>query len=222
MPFVARWGDTEDAMRRPGSVKALEDFGRVRLSANFFMRDFLYSEIAAFHGLPNIPDDPDLAIVAGRMLCEELLEPLRERFGRISIRSAFRSKEVNHFGNVNKLNCGRNESNYAGHIWDVRDAGGHVGATATIIVHAFIPYYERTGNWEAVGWWVHDHLPYDDMEFFPKFAAFNIGAHELRRRSGIYSFIPPRRGWLTKAGMDNHTGSHESEYAAWLGEVGGS
>jgi len=25
------------------------------------MRDFLYSEIANFHGLPYIPDDPDLA-----------------------------------------------------------------------------------------------------------------------------------------------------------------
>jgi hypothetical protein len=30
-------------MRKPGSMKALEDFGRVRLSPNFFMRDFLYS-----------------------------------------------------------------------------------------------------------------------------------------------------------------------------------
>ena len=37
-------------MRKPGSVRSLEDLGRVRLSRNFFMRDFLYSEIAAFHG----------------------------------------------------------------------------------------------------------------------------------------------------------------------------
>lgn len=207
-------------MRRPMSVKSLEALGRVRLSPSFFMRDFLYSEIAAMHGLRNIPDDPDLAIAAGRMLCEDLLEPLRDRFGRISIRSAFRSREVNHFGNVHKLNCGRNETNFAGHIWDVRDADGHIGATATVIVHAFIPYYERTGHWEALAWWLHDHLPYDDMEFFPKFAAFNIRAHELRRRSGIYSFIPPRRGWLTKRVADNHAASHERDYAGWLAELG--
>ena len=31
---------------RPGSVRSLEEFGRVRLSASFFMRDFLHSEIA--------------------------------------------------------------------------------------------------------------------------------------------------------------------------------
>ena len=34
-------------------LKALEDFGRVRLSKNFFMRDFLYSEVSAIHGIPN-------------------------------------------------------------------------------------------------------------------------------------------------------------------------
>ena len=64
-------------MRKPGSVKSLEDLGRVRLSENFFMRDFLYSEVANLYGIPNIPDDPDLAIETGRALCENLLEPLQ-------------------------------------------------------------------------------------------------------------------------------------------------
>ena len=55
-------------MRKPQSVKALDDLGRVRLSESFYLRDFLHSEVAAFHGMPNIPDDPDLAIAAGRRL----------------------------------------------------------------------------------------------------------------------------------------------------------
>jgi hypothetical protein len=76
-------------MRRPGSVSALEDLGRVRLSENFFMRDMLYSEIANHYGIPNIPDDPELAISAGTRLCEDLLEPIWAKIGRISIRSAF-------------------------------------------------------------------------------------------------------------------------------------
>jgi hypothetical protein len=58
--------------------------------------------------MQNIPYDPDLAIAAGRKLCEEALEPLQARFGRISIRSAYRSPEVNRFGNQNNLNCGNN------------------------------------------------------------------------------------------------------------------
>ena len=206
-------------MRKPQSVKALETFGRVRLSENFFMRDFLYSEIAAINGFQNLPDDPDLAIAAGRILCETLLEPLQARFGRISVRSAYRSPEVNHFGNINKLNCGRNEANYAGHIWDRRDGQGRMGATACIIVNSFIPYYQRTGDWEAMAWWVHDHLPYSDMEFFPNFAAFNLQWREEPVR-GIYSFIPPRRGRLTAPDKPNWAGKHEEAYAAMLAELG--
>lgn len=206
-------------MRQPKTVRALEAFGRVRLSENFFMRDFLYSEIAVINGLQNLPDDPDLAIASGKRLCEELLEPLQEKFGRISVRSSYRSPEVNHFGNVNKLNCGSNDSNFAGHIWDRRDAKGRMGATACVIVNRFIPYYERTGDWEAMAWWVHDHLPYSDMEFFPKFAAFNLQWREEPIR-GIYSFIPPRRGRLTEPGKPNWDGRHDDAYAAMLSEVG--
>src|SRR5688572_1517444 len=165
-------------MRRPRSVKALEDLGRVRLSPSFFMRDFLHSEIASFYGVPNIPDDPDLAIAAGSKLCTELLEPLQARFGRISIRSAYRAPEVNRLGNERGLNCASNEANFAHHIWDRRDTEGRMGATACIVVHAFVPYYEATGDWEALAWWVHDDLPYSAMQFFPRFAASNLNWHE--------------------------------------------
>ena len=192
-------------MKRPGSVKSLEDLGRVRLSENFFMRDFLYSEVANLYGVPNIPDDPDLAIETGRALSENLLEPLRKKFGRVSIRSAYRNREVARVCNERGHNCAKPESEYAEHIWDRRTSEGIAGAMATVIVHAFLPYYQRTGHWEAMAWWVHDHLPYSSMLFFPKFSAFNLGWREIPKRR-IRSFIPPRRGLLTKPGMPNNAG----------------
>jgi hypothetical protein len=64
------------------------------------MRDFLFSEIAAIERMSNLPDDPKLAIQTGRGLCENLLEPLQATFGRLAIRSAYRSREVNEFGSV--------------------------------------------------------------------------------------------------------------------------
>jgi hypothetical protein len=204
-------------MKKPQSVAALEEFGRVRLSESFFMRDFLYSEIANFYGMPNIPDHPDQAIEAGRMLCENLLEPLQRRFGRISIRSAYRSPSVNRKGNENGHNCSTNEKNFAGHIWDYPDGEGRIGATATVVVNSFVGYYERTGDWQAMAWWVHDHLDYCDMEFFPRLAAFNLQWRQAPRRA-IYSFIPPQKGWLTKPGLPNHLGSHAEAYADWLDE----
>ena len=127
-------------MKSPKSVKTLEDFGRIRLSKSFFMRDFLYSEISQIEGIPNIPDDPDLAILAGAALCENVLEPIQAQLGRISIRSAYRSCAVNAKGaeNKNQYNCSRNEANYAGHIWDKRDHNGQMGATACIIVNSLV------------------------------------------------------------------------------------
>ena len=120
------------------SYDALDRLGRKRLSNSFYMRDFLYSEIANFYGVPNIPDDSDLALAAGQRLCEDLLEPLQERFGRITIRSAFRSCEVNGLGNEKGHACSANERNFASHIWDRRDANGCMGATACIVVNSFV------------------------------------------------------------------------------------
>jgi hypothetical protein len=75
--------------------KLLEELGRVQLSEHFFMREFLYSEISQIEKIPNIPDDPELAIAAGKHLSEKVLEPIQAALGRISIRSGFRSCTIN-------------------------------------------------------------------------------------------------------------------------------
>jgi hypothetical protein len=111
-------------MKAPKSVNTLEDFGRIQLSKSFFMLDFLYSEISQIEKTPNIPDDPDLAIEAGKALCVNVLEPIQDAFVRICSRSAYRSCAVNAKGaeNKNQYRCSTNENNYAGHIWDKHDA----------------------------------------------------------------------------------------------------
>lgn len=177
-------------MRPPASVQALEDFGRRRLSKSFFMRDFLFSDIAAVHGLTNISDDPALAIAAGKQLCEELLEPLQATFGRIAIRSAYRSEAVNGFGNDHGYRCAANAANYAGHIWDRLDAAGCMGATACIIVPGFWDRFHAEGDWRQLAWWVHDHLPYSEREFFGTYWAFNLTWSEAPKRR-ITSYVAP-------------------------------
>lgn len=196
---------------KPKSVRALEEFGRRQLSPSFFMRDFLFSDIAAIHGFSNVPDDPEQAIKVGEKLCGELLEPLQDAFGRIAIRSAYRSSEVNAFGNQHGYGCARNELNFAGHIWDIPDARGY-GAMACVVVPSFANRFSAPDDWKRLAWWIHDHLPYSTMEFFPKLWAFNLGWHERPVKS-IYSHIPGAKGYLTRSGMDNQSGSHEAEWA---------
>lgn len=199
------------------TVSALTEFGRIRLSRSFFMRDFLFSDIAMMHGLVNLPDDPDLAVAAGTRLCEELLEPLQDRFGRLAIRSAYRSERVNGLGNDMQLagkagyNCSDNASNHAAHIWDRRDAAGRMGAMACVIVPRFYDHFYSEGDWTKLAWWIHDHLPYSSLYFFPKFWAVNIGWREEPERR-INSYVSPK-GCLTKPGMPNHKGSHATEWA---------
>jgi len=197
-------------MKKPGSMKALEELGRVRLSKNFFLRDFLHSEIADFYRIPNLPEDPTLAIAAGSQLCETLLEPLQDAFGRLHIRSGYRSPTVNDFGNRNRLNCASNASTAADHIWDRRDADGFIGATACVVVPWVWDRYQAGGDWQKLAWWIHDHLPYASLCFFPKLWAVNIQWHERPRRV-IRSYAEPR-GMLTKPGLANHDGDHAQLY----------
>ncbi len=197
-------------MRKPASMKGLVELGRVRLSPSFFMRDFLYSEISVFYGIPNIPDNPDLAIVAGSRLCNELLEPLKASFGDLSIRSSYRNAAVNAFGNENGLNCANPERAKGRHVWDHLDSQGHMGAMACVVVPWFADRYEGGADWRALAWWIHDNLPYSRLQFFPKLCAFNISWSEAPERR-IDSFIAPR-GLLTKPGMGNHDGDHGDWY----------
>ena len=198
-------------MKKPKSVKTLENFGRVRLSESFYMRDFLYSEISNINGIQNIPDNPDVAIEACSNLCQELLEPLNSTFGRISIFSGYRSPEVNQFGNENKLNCASNQSNYAGHIFDYKDADGALGATVSVVIPWFADHYEAGKSWQDLAWWIHDHLPHCGLYFFPSLAAFNITWHETNKAKTIQSYIPPK-GYLTKPSMSNYAGDHSMHY----------
>ncbi len=187
----------ERASRSRPSPKALyrqlEDLGRVQLSKNFYMRDFLYSEIAYAEAIPNLPEDTDLAIAAGKQLCERVLEPLQAGVGRLAIRSAYRSPTVNAKGaeNGNQYNCASNERNRAAHIWDLRDEHGRMGATACVVVPSFQPYYEKTGDWTALAWWIHDHVPeFHSLFFFPRLAAFNINWLEAAQpRDSVKTYV---------------------------------
>jgi hypothetical protein len=167
------------AMRGNWTYKDLDSLGRVRLSPNFYFREFLHSEIAQFHGVINAPDDIELAIQAGTALCEQVLEPIQAAWGKVHVRSGYRSQQVNEIGNKHRLNCASNARNAAAHIWDCRDDQGYFGATACIVLPGYQNYFERSGDWTSLAWWVHHHISeYYEMCFFKEQCAFNIRWYE--------------------------------------------
>lgn len=191
---------------------SLETLGRVRLSRHFYMRDFLYSEIGNFHRVQNLPRDPDLAIANGRQLCVQLLDPLEETFGRLAIRSGYRSPELNAYGNENRLNCARNDNPLECHIWDWADGDDAIAGTS-LAIPWFTDQYERGRDWRDLAWWIHDHLPYSALWFFPKLCAFNLDWRPVPQRT-ISSYIAPR-GMLLQAGAepDEQLGARQARYA---------
>jgi hypothetical protein len=203
------------------SVAALTDLGRTRLSENFFMRDMLHSEVSNFHGVPNIPEDPELAVHVGSELCRHVLEPLRKAFGHVSVRSAYRSPKLNGFCNEQYVAgdhacwCTDNDMNAARHIWDRRDKEGHLGATATVVVPGYLEYYERTGDCRPLAWWIRDHVPaYAEIFFFRPLCAFNIRWYEGPADQAIWLLDPPRRDLITRKGEPGFEGDHSRFYSA--------
>ncbi|WGW05820.1 hypothetical protein [Tropicibacter oceani] len=176
-------------------MRGLETLGRVRLSRHFWMREFLCSEIGNIHAIPNVPVHPDLAIERGRALCETLLDPIEETFGRVFVRSGYRSPGLNAFGNENGLNCARNDYLLECHIWDFPDLPV---AGASIVIPWFADRYAQGRDWRDLAWWLHDHLEYSELWFFPRLCAFNIAWRPKPQRR-IDSYIAPR-GCLLKPG----------------------
>ncbi len=209
-------------MKSPTSVAALTEIGRVRLSKHFFMREMLYSEVSNHYGVPNVPEDPGLAVKAGRQLCEKLLEPLYETFGGIVVRSAYRSPTLNDFCHRKYLEgetacyCSDNVYSAGRHIWDRRDHKGFMGATASVLVPAYLEPYEKTGDCEPLAWWIRDHLPdYAEVTFYPWQCVFNIRWYEGPSDQAIYQDPGPNKGEdrvITKKGMDNFEGDHRDRY----------
>lgn len=202
-------------MRKIISIAQLEEFGRVRLSQHFFMRNFMNSEIGNIYGIANIPRNPDRAIRAGKKLCTKLLDPLVNTFGPIHIRSAYRSERVNDKGNKAGHNCACNEANYAGHIWDRLDDAGKMGATACIVVPWFADQYANGRDWRDLAWWLHDHLNHSGICFHPKMAAFNLSWHEVPKPR-ISSYIVPKGLLLSEKGFpQNELSERQKRYSGF-------
>lgn len=157
------------------SYRELDQLGRVKLSKNFYFREFLHSEVASYFGVCNYPVYPELAIDAGRKLCDEVLEPLQKKFGRIHIRSGYRSPELNALCNQKGLGCKRNEDNYARHIWDFKDIKGRAGAMACIVIPRLTLETNRISSPENLKCWVFENLLVSELVFFKMPGCMNIG-----------------------------------------------
>jgi hypothetical protein len=67
----------------------------MKVSAHFALAEFTRSESAKRHGVSNEPTPEHIENI--KILCEKVLEPIRLKFGPITLSSGYRSNMLNHF-----------------------------------------------------------------------------------------------------------------------------
>ena len=180
------------------TVEMLDRLGRQRLSKNFYMREFLHSEVAARFNVVNYPDAPEIALETGRRLCETLLEPLQEKFGRISIRSGYRSSALNSLCHEQGFNCVENHKAYGRHIWDIPSEKYGYGAMACIVIPSVHDAVSKGIGIDEFASWINSNLPYCYVSFFQNQTAINICCSD-NPKMDIYSRLEPA-GLLFRSG----------------------
>ncbi|NNK77819.1 MAG: hypothetical protein HKP40_03815 [Litoreibacter sp.] len=204
-------------MQLSRSILAHEELDQVQLSKSFHMRDFLASDIAEFYGLPNIPENPDIAIRAAARLCQDLLEPLQERYGKLSIRAAYRSRLVHgfrekfHEAHPTEYCCAAEAAQAETLIWDQNGESGAMEAGICIALPQASDRFAPGADWRSLAWWIHDNLEYSSQVYFEAGDTFFLSWSENPARV-IESRMEPV-GILTRPGMANHGIDHSGWYA---------
>jgi len=109
----------------------------MQLTEHFTLAELVRSDMAARHGLRNMPDDAGIERL--RALCVAILEPVRAHFGRpVAVNSGYRSVALNA-----KIPGSSNRSQHS--LCEAVD-------------------FEVSGHANAeVAWWVRDHLAFDQL-----------------------------------------------------------
>ena len=137
------------------NLQDLEDFGRIRLSKSFLVRDFLYSEAADYFGMSNLPQKPDLMITTGRELCRRILEPLTATFGPLHIHTGYLADEI----------CAITDQPSDPFQWDRTEDNDGIGAGAEIFIPGLPEQLINQGAWRSIACWVSEKLPIHQAVF---------------------------------------------------------
>lgn len=174
-------GMRAEKQRAKPSPNQIEALARIRLSKNFILRDFLYSTECAARGLSNYPEDPGAVVRAGKALCEKVLEPVTEHFGRPAITFAYQSRECIDYG-LSKAKREEDPHSSNPHSWDRRTFGDEVYARIDIL-----PYCVEDGlvTKREFGYWLMHNL---DLDLVMQWRRSNVFCITISPR--------PRRVWL--------------------------
>jgi zinc D-Ala-D-Ala carboxypeptidase len=125
----------------------------MQVSKHFSLAELTASDTAAARGIDNTPDDEELHYLA--RLCDEILEPLRERLGPIQITSGYRCIALNR-----AIGSKDTSHHVEGRAADIRIKGAKPSHVCEAIAAMQLPYQQCIDE----GTWTHVSIPRDGEE----------------------------------------------------------
>ena len=162
-------------------IREFETVKKTRLSQNFILGDFLFSTEAACMGLSNFPEDSAMVVRAGRALCDKILEPVLDHFGRFAITFGYQCREAIE-ADMPEAARRANPRSSNPHQWDRQTWGKQVYARVDIL-----PYCveDREVSRHDFGHWLMHNL---DVDLLMNWTRSNVYCITISPK--------PRRVWL--------------------------
>ena len=158
-----------------------ENVKNTRLSKNFILGDFMFSTEAACMGLSNFPEDPAMVVRAGRALCEKVLEPVLDHFGRFAITFGYQCREAIE-ADISESARRTNPRSSNPHQWDRGTFGKRVYARVDILPFCV---QDRKVSRRDFGHWLMHTL---DVDLLMQWTRSNVYCITISPK--------PRRVWL--------------------------
>lgn len=155
------WGDEPAATgARPSTYSRGKRAQDIRMSKYFILSDFVYSHTGILKGVPNMPeyDSPEVDGIRG--LATNLLDPIVEQFGQLSITYGFCTPEL-----WRLMYGGRSMTS----LHTFKPPRNQIGGACDILVHAFPDDPRPVLNW------IRQSLVYDRLIIYPQSPILCVG-----------------------------------------------
>lgn len=132
----------------------LERLGRIRLSKNFILRQFLYSTEAAIQGNANLPSDNVRQVIrSGKAICQNVLEPVMEEFGMVAVTFGYQTRRVIE-GGTHSASMKSKPNSSCPHQWDRGTFGDDIYARVDFSILAVED--GLVDRYDAARWMMHN------------------------------------------------------------------
>jgi hypothetical protein len=117
----------------------------MKLTKNFTLQEMTFSQTAERKGIINAPTEKEIESL--KRLCEDILQPLRDKIGGVNISSGFRSVKLN-----KKIGGSKSSQHCKGEAADLTSNEFNVYEICAAIINLKLPFHQLI---EEFGSWVH-------------------------------------------------------------------